>query len=310
MGIIDTISTGFAVIGRRPWLFLLPLALDLLLLWGPRVSMAPLVEPLAMATPTDNTANEEANLQPVLNALANANLLGILNWQLPSLTKTLALSSDAPLVDVTSFPALAGLVAGFWGLSLGVASLYLTALAMSAQGQALSLTPFLSASLLGARRLLLFFLILFGAGLLLGVPAAFVVAGLSQFSPPLASLLALSALVMVLLSMVYLFFTDEAIFLGNLDARRAIADSFQLVRTHFWPALAFFLLTQLIMVGTPLIWRIILPYRWGGIVAIAGHVYIGTGMAAAAMVFYRHHSPFLQEMAKKGDALPLGQMNS
>lgn len=46
LGLIDTLSSGFRVVQRRPWLILLPLLLDLWLWLGPRWSIQPLVDSL------------------------------------------------------------------------------------------------------------------------------------------------------------------------------------------------------------------------------------------------------------------------
>ncbi len=43
MGVIDSLSAGFGVVNQRPWIVLLPVLLDLFFLFGPRVSVAPIV---------------------------------------------------------------------------------------------------------------------------------------------------------------------------------------------------------------------------------------------------------------------------
>ncbi|MBA2448513.1 MAG: hypothetical protein H0V51_10865, partial [Chloroflexi bacterium] len=45
-GVVDTLSAGYRIVNRRPWLVLGPVALDLFLWFGPRVSVAPLIGPL------------------------------------------------------------------------------------------------------------------------------------------------------------------------------------------------------------------------------------------------------------------------
>ncbi len=46
LGLIDTLSSGFKVVQRRPWLILPPILLDLWLWLGPRWSIQPLADSL------------------------------------------------------------------------------------------------------------------------------------------------------------------------------------------------------------------------------------------------------------------------
>ncbi|MBI2912035.1 MAG: hypothetical protein HYY05_07815 [Chloroflexi bacterium] len=46
MGIIDTLSAGFGLVARRPWLLVVPVGVDLLLWIGPHLSVEPLVNRL------------------------------------------------------------------------------------------------------------------------------------------------------------------------------------------------------------------------------------------------------------------------
>ena len=42
-GVIETLSNGYGVVNRHPWILLLPILLDLFLWLGPQVSVAQLV---------------------------------------------------------------------------------------------------------------------------------------------------------------------------------------------------------------------------------------------------------------------------
>ena len=54
-GVIDTVSAGYTLVGRHPWLIAIPIVLDLLLWAGPRLGIAPLIADFlrVTATPAD-----------------------------------------------------------------------------------------------------------------------------------------------------------------------------------------------------------------------------------------------------------------
>ena len=63
MGLIDTITGGFRIVQRRPWLILLPVVVDLWLWLGPRLAIQPFIDGLlALWTP----ANLPAELAQVV----------------------------------------------------------------------------------------------------------------------------------------------------------------------------------------------------------------------------------------------------
>ena len=45
-GVIDTLTAGYNLVNRHPWLLVLPLLLDVALWWGPQLSVAPLIADL------------------------------------------------------------------------------------------------------------------------------------------------------------------------------------------------------------------------------------------------------------------------
>jgi len=62
LGLIDTLSSGFKVVQRRPWLILPPVLLDLWLWLGPRWSIQPLADSLLRLLSPDNLPAEMAQM--------------------------------------------------------------------------------------------------------------------------------------------------------------------------------------------------------------------------------------------------------
>ncbi|QLQ06449.1 MAG: hypothetical protein HZY76_10615 [Anaerolineae bacterium] len=104
LGVIDSISAGFRVVGRFPWLVLFPIALDVLLWLGPRLSLRPLVPlvaallqpPADVALPPDY-AQMIANSRMLLNQLGDSYNLGtVLANSLLSIPSAAAALGDLP----------------------------------------------------------------------------------------------------------------------------------------------------------------------------------------------------------------------
>jgi hypothetical protein len=68
--------------------------------------------------------------------------------------------------------------------------------------------------------------------------------------------------------------------------------SVALVRTNFWPAVSLIGLILVIDTGLPIVWRELSGRPaglgvWGLAASIVANAYVGTGLAAASMLFYR-----------------------
>src|SRR3712207_2583590 len=102
MGVIDSLSAGFGVVNQRPWLILLPVLLDLFFLFGPRVSVAPIVgqvlsQPgVERAFAARGDASIELTRRQVLSAAEGFNLLSLLSpgvGSVPSVVPLLGLGT-------------------------------------------------------------------------------------------------------------------------------------------------------------------------------------------------------------------------
>lgn len=116
---------------------------------------------------------------------------------------------------------------------------------------------------------------------------------LGLFGPGAVSFASGAVLALVMTLAFYMFFVDDAIFVASAPPWRAIWYSVQAVWRHFWTAMAFILLVHLILIGTPLAWRVLLEqdFAVASIAAMAGHAYIATGLLASGMVFLKQRLP-------------------
>jgi len=312
-GVIDTITAGFGTVNKRLWLIIIPILLDLMLWFGPKVFIAPLVDRaldgyhrLLVESSTQSSSQDQLTLEQiegvylqtkeVVEPVGHLNLMGVLAWQLPSLLKT-AMPESSASAGIES-----GLVFVLLLLGLGVASvlgvsIYLGAIAQFVRGDSFDLSFFLRRIGLNWARLLLFFvLLLFPLGLF--VPAAILLLSvIGSWNAGLATLFGGLSLGVALWLMLYLFFVKSAIFVGDVNPLWAIWHSFNLVRQNLWSVLGLFLLINVVTWGLAIAWGLIVGHPLGTVVAIAGNAYVVTGLAAATMIYYRDRCVLVQPRA-------------
>jgi hypothetical protein len=310
--LIDTISEGYAAINRRPWLMLLPLMLNLYIWFGTQLSFAPLLVDLSTlfrlrATPVEQADAAEEQMRRI-GALDMRQPIAWLNF-IPTMTmyeisSTAADGTPTGLSFVREVPPplaperntikvydLGGAILAFVLLNilaLPLSAIFLTQLASAVRGDRAALP--ISAQ--RAWRAMLALLgkvgVLLGVGLALGLPFAFLLLLLMFFSQALGLfLLGIMWLVLVLIG-IYLGFANEAIVVSGVGPLRALHTSFNIVRRNFLGTLALLALSWLISAGSGVLWlNLAQGSTVGLIVAIVGSAYLGSGLLAARMAFYR-----------------------
>lgn len=290
VGVIDAIADGCLAVVRRPYLLLPPVALDLWYWLGDRFTPAPLLEALIHA------AQQGGALPPAtvtdLRALeGDLNLFSLLALGIRVLLPGLAANSVARpwaqgVLDVGGWPLV--LVSA---LGLGFAGLFCLAFYLAGVAQAVRDEPFDLRAL--ARRAPVYWLRLLGLGaliggllMLLGLPVLFLAGMLAFVGANPTALLALFIFPMFLLYC-YLALAPEAIVVSDVGPLKAVKLSVRIVRRNFWAMLGLLGATFLIAEGFPLLWVQLTPQVAGVPLAIVGNAFLGTGLTAAAMYFYR-----------------------
>ena len=308
LGIIDSLSAGFAIVNKRLWLLLLPVLLDVTLVLGPGISITPVVdEGVArfQASALTQTGQDQASsdsseeslsqmvkqIAEALGAFRETNLLGVLAWQLPSLVSATA-STPLPKLrgaiaaEVASGWILLGYVLALALLSLMGVSLYLAAIAQALRGELFSAGRLLRTTLQGWLNFCLFFAVLLIIALPISGILILLLAAASLLSGSLLSLIGSLVFAVVLTASFYLFFVDDAIFFLRVRPLQAAWYSANVIWRNFWSAMGFVLLVNLIHAGIPVAWKLIIENPFGLAAAILGQAYIATGLAAAGMLFF------------------------
>jgi hypothetical protein len=317
LGLIDTLSSGFKVVQRRPWLILLPVLLDLWLWLGPRWSIQPLADSLLRLLTPENLPPEMAQMvepysQLLTAAGANFNLWWLVDsnptWlrtALPGLVEPARLGAAPGIIET---PVLALVLWAPLVLLLGVAlgSMFLAAVASQLPAQQAGessdtaepahghpgaafwlrrgLRTFFLTTLFG----LLIIALLLMTTLLLSVVLTPVFLLAPQAAAGAGSLAALLLGWFGVVAYIMLYFVLAAVVSDGVGLWQAMWRSFNVVSRNFWSTLGLLLLVTLIMWGFGLIWqRLVFVSPVGALAVIFGNAVLITGVTAARLIFYQ-----------------------
>ncbi len=299
-GVIDTVSAGFHLASRHPWLVAIPAGLDMALWLGPRLSVNNLLlDLLNQAQPpaemgADYAAAFDAARQALTDTSGQINMAGLVSANflgVPSLMGTGALGRDLlptppMVVEITTWLA-AGFAAGLLiVISLWIGAAYLSGLARAVRSTSLDLRSLAGQTWKTGWRLTVWLVLQFAAALLLGVPAMALVGVVMFFNVNAASFVMGLAWLVIMWVAIYLFFVVPSITAGQSGAFRSMWNSLNVVRWNLGPALGLIVLVSLLQRGLPMAWEALAVDPAVIPLCIIGNAYIGTGLMAACMIFY------------------------
>lgn len=277
------------MVHEQPWIILFPVLLDLFFLFGPRVSIAPIVSQIATQPGFTRAFGPDSPTQTIGFA-EEANLLGLLspaNMSLPVIVPVLGLGRGTfTFVDSVGTAALIALGSLLGGALIGC--VYRAMLAQQARDGEISLRELPSQVLLALSRVILLILLLFTVGLSVMLPLAFIAAVASLATTAATALMTAIMATLVLVAQLYVFFAPDAIFISRVGPLRAIRQSAAVVQTGVWSAITLVILITVILIGLSQVWQLLASQAsWGLALGIVGNAYIASGLVAASMLFYR-----------------------
>jgi hypothetical protein len=306
--VIETLSAGFQIVNRIPWILGLPVLIDLLLWLGPRLSVASLTERFLAASvatvgqlgrgagPAADTQLEsfQSQVELVRGIVQTFNLVSLL--ALSGLSLQSAVPADRSglggTIEVATVTALAGLALLLILIGIALACVWLGALAQQVRDGKVRPRRLIGAAPRYWLAIVGFFCLLIVGAVALAVPLSILVAVAQLVAPPVGAFLTIFVAVAfqlaVFWSLLYLFFFTDAIVVSEVGPVRAALNSIRVVSSSFWSALGFIIITWVIMQGMGVIWGSLARAPAGQAVAILGNGYIQSGLAAASMLFYRN----------------------
>lgn len=311
-GIIGSLRSGFDTVAGNVTAILMPLALDILLWLGPRLSMDSLIQPVLgqFGTLAASSGLKAADVQSSLEMYAKFfqafNLFGILrtfpigvsslmSGVMPTQTplgasNVVQLSSAVQLLALMFLLTVVGWVLG--GLYFGWVGALAAPEAHTSLGRAVAQT-------------VIYALIWSIAAWVVGLPVALLLYLLFMVNAILGEgvLLLLGFLSMWLV--VPLFFSPHGIFVRQQNAFASILSGFQMTRFTLPTSSLFVLTVFLLGVGLNFLWSQPPDNSWLVLVGIFGHAFITTALLASSFVYYDHMTSWLQAaMARLHAGLP------
>jgi hypothetical protein len=317
LGVIDSLSAGYRFVGRRLYLLIIPVLLDLLLWMLPRLSVASLFESLAtfyeqalslegmssdvvdMAAQAAAMLREMGQQSNLLNMLVSNSLLHV-----PSLMVMTGALPGALVYNIENALVAVGTALGVSGIGVLIGVIYLGLLAHHLPlGTGERTTDPLRFLRISGRRWALVILFLFLTAFTvfaIYIPATIGIALTALVIPVLSSLLAILLGGVTFILFFYLYFVIVGLILDDLSIFDAVVSSIKLVRNNFWSTLGFLILINVISLGFALLLMPAMGFSpFGTLLAILINAYIGTGLSTALLVYYRSRLLKMEELNNK-----------
>lgn len=299
-GLISSLTSGFNLAANHVQLILLPVLIDLILWFGPRIRIQKLLSPLITDLYQTVTSYDmegfatitESSRQLWMSVLDSFNILNLLRTYpigVPSL-----MAGQGSLASPLGSPLI--LEIPNWGF------LFLSYIVVLMVGSFLGVYYFSEISRFGMNprpafsiqqviryylQIVLFSLILLLALVIIGVPMLFLLSILLVINPFLMQLGTILIGFTLLWLLIPLIFSTHGIFTYQNNILAAMLNSARLVR-FFLPTTGFFIIAViLISEGLDIIWMFPPDSSWMTMIGIIGHAFISTGLVASSFSFFR-----------------------
>jgi hypothetical protein len=334
IGVLAALTAGFERVAAKPVLILPPLILDLLVWFGPHLTlpfllawipdMAALLEGTIgsdQVTPESVQVIDEMlrllveryNLMSALSTLPGGmpfNLLVAivsLPVGVPSLMAgrmPVQTPLGSPLMwEIGSLPIVLLIWAAFTGIGLGFGSFYHCWLGKHSSPR----TDVASGWMTWGQMVLLFLLTYFG-GILAATVLIIIVSLVGLIIPFISPLLFLLGLGLFFWVAVYLTFTAQGVVLYRFRLIKAMIESVHVVRWNLMSTVGFLFLSFLITWLSTRIWLLPGEDSWYSILALLGHAFVSTTLLVASYVFFQGRRTWLLQV-REAFAIQSGRLN-
>jgi hypothetical protein len=296
-GVIETVGNAFVLLNKRPYLLIPPVLLDIFLWLGARLSLKPLTDTL-VGWVQGSSSVDSTTIDQLHSIGKSFNLFELLAVTTP----TFVTQIGADALAGASHQTIEGLqwwlllLAGFGlllaGLAIGMA--YLTLLGFLVRGEGITIAPYSSATLKNVARTYAYYLLLLGLMLLILFPLVLLSGAMLIFGISIVPIVTLLVALAAMWAYVLLFFAQDAIVMSQAGPARAIYLSYNVVRSNFWPCIGLIVVSLVLQIGTPLALVALTRAPLGVPLAFILHAYILTGVAVAALLFYRDRAKKLR----------------
>jgi hypothetical protein len=312
LSVIDALSAGFDLVIHRPWILVLPVALDLFLWIGPQARAKPVFDQmialLNVSAAQNNTPDAQSSFEMMRTTLQAAgehfnlfSYVALFGMGMPTLAGvdmpagftpplTLAIEDELSLLSWIVLSAIVGVFLG---------SIYLEGIARRVRQDTGGARTFVPRVLKSYATVLGLGILLVGGGLLLALPFVAGAVLVSYLSPTLALMVLLAILLIYVSLLLYLAFAVPSVFVSGSGAMQAILNSMAILRYNFWPAIGLIFLIALLEMGFSVIWQGLVGSAWGVVLVFVLSAFLGTGLVAGGMLFYYDRFSWLTEVRRR-----------
>lgn len=297
---IPTIMAGFNTVANRIWLILIPVALDLLLWFAPKLSIKNLIMP--QIVDATNTLAKLGSPELVKTLTDSQKLFGDVLGQYSLLTALRTIPVGVPsllarimnqsnplgtrqAIEVPNGTTALLVFIGITLLGFFAGTVYFNMISRNTASASEKLLP----GQLGRQFLesVGMALLLLAVALFLIVPISFFVSLFSLFGAGVMQFLLLVAGFVLLWMLIPLSFSPHGIFVIQEKAVPSMVLSSKMVR-FFLPGTGSFILTcALISEGLNLLWTVTPSNSWLTLIGILAHAFVVTALIAATFIYYR-----------------------
>lgn len=294
-GVVDTLGEAFALLVARPWAILPVVAVDLLVSFGPRVTLAPLAHAFGPAGNYDGFSRRVVTeMQRIDDVNATAFVaLGSPLARMPALTNGV-LGGDIErgflAGTFTSLPlaVLCLVVLGLVALSFLSVAWHRVLLRDVITQRPVDSAAFMPRGVgVQARRLVALACALGGLLLLVSLPFILLTVAGAVIGFGASGLLVVFASLPVFVGLLFFTFSVPAMVMDDLAVLASMRASFRVVRAYFWATVRFMFVTLIIALGLLVVFHALATNLPGLLLAVAGNAFIASGTLAATMLFYR-----------------------
>jgi len=295
-------SAGYAALNRRLWVLMIPVVMNVLMGGGVRLSFAPFFslhhdQVARVAALISRNPEHQRYLVGSLQSADMRQPLAVLHF-VPLLPNGVLHQGGLRSEHAILVRSLGGVLGSALVINLAAllaSSLFLVGLtrAVTANGEegasrgSPSPSPSVGAVLVVAIRIVSYVLLLAVGVLVAGLPALVLSISIVLKLPLLTIPVFLGWFVLWFWFSVSTGFGIEALVLSGVGPVQALLRSLRLVRHNLLSALGLVVLSMVITSGLGVVWSALAQTPVGLALALVGSAYIGSGLAAARLVFYR-----------------------
>jgi hypothetical protein len=314
-GVLETLAAGFSLVVSRPYLFVLPLLVDLWTWLGVQIYPTALIESLQRVMIDQGGSNgadvardltdvgERLRVNDTIASLTPSIFAGLPNDTLLSMVIGLLAPALTDGVNRTEMYSTWGdglgrvVTPSHWFGVVGIAlllfmgatfllALFKVPLAQAVRGGRMTPGVFLRDVTAGWMRVSALIAILVVAIVVIVIPLAVVTQVFVLVGFNLVALIAIPVFVFGCIGALYTYFLLDAMFIYRVGPIRATRMSYAVARINFAQSWRFAAASLLIATGVLQVWAVIIENPPGIIAALVINAVLGTGLSLASMMFF------------------------